>query len=67
MTVIIFGIMTAIPWDYDSDTKRHVLSLLPEQVVKIDVLPDTFEPSEFISWSTASSPWFIERNWGNFS
>lgn len=54
-------------WDYDSDTERHTLSLLPEQVVSIEVLPETFEPSEFITWSTSTSPWFISRDWGIYS
>lgn len=54
-------------WDYDSDAKRHTLSLLPEQVQSIEVLPETFEPAEFVTWSTASSPWFVARNWGAHS
>lgn len=54
-------------WDYDSDTKSHSLSLLPGQVVSIEVLPATFEPSEFVTWSTATSPWFVPRNWGAHS
>lgn len=54
-------------WDFDSDTKSHTLSLLPPQVVSIDVLLELFEPAEFITWSTASSPWFVPRNWGAYS
>jgi hypothetical protein len=51
-------------WDYDSDMKNHTLSLLPAQVVSIEVLAETFEPSEFVTWSTTKSPWFIPRDWG---
>jgi hypothetical protein len=54
-------------WDYDSDTRTHTLSLLPNQIVSIEVLPDVFEPSEFITWSTATSPWFVARDWGTNS
>jgi hypothetical protein len=54
-------------WDYDSDTKSHTLSLLPNQVVKITVLSQTFEPQDFVTWSAASSPWFVARNWGSCS
>jgi hypothetical protein len=54
-------------WDYDSDTKKHTLSLLPEQVINIEQLPDTFAPQEFITWSIAASPWFVSRDWGEFS
>ena len=34
-------------WDYDSDTKSHTLSLLPNQIVSIDVLPEQFDPAAF--------------------
>jgi hypothetical protein len=54
-------------WDYDSDTKVHTLSLKPEQVKDMVVLQDHFNPAEFITWSTVTSPWFIKRDWGTFS
>lgn len=54
-------------WDYESDTMNHTLSLSPEQVAKIEVLDETFDPAEFITWNTKKSPWFIPRNWGPFS
>lgn len=54
-------------WDYDSDTKRHTLSLLPQQVVSIEILSDNFEPAEFITWDVTKFPWFVQRNWGDFS
>lgn len=54
-------------WDYDSDTGRHTLSLPPEQIRNIEVLPTLFEPAEFITWSTSASPWFVRRDWGPYS
>lgn len=36
-------------WDYDSDTERHVLSLLDVQVVSITVLEEQFDPADIIS------------------
>jgi len=51
-------------WDYDSDQDWHTLSLLPEQIVSIDVLDETFDPAEFITWDTE---WFIARDWGDYS
>ncbi len=54
-------------WDYDSDTGSHTLSVLPDQIVELEVLPDQFDPSEFVTWSTQASPWFIERDWGAYS
>lgn len=54
-------------WDYDSDTQRHTLSLLPHQIISISVLADTFDPSEFITWNTTVSSWFVRRDWGRYS
>lgn len=54
-------------WDYDSDTKRHTLSLLPNQIVEIEVLEEKFEPTDFITWNTTDSPWFVARDWGVYS
>lgn len=54
-------------WDYDSDTASHTLSLLPNQVVRIDVLPETFDPAGFITWDTKKSQWFVPRDWGIYS
>lgn len=51
-------------WDYDSDQNWHTLSLLPEQIVNINVLDETFDPAEFIIWD---ANWFIERDWGIYS
>lgn len=54
-------------WDYDSDTKSHVLSLLPDQITSMEVLSATFDPAEFVTWNIANYPWFVARNWGQYS
>ena len=54
-------------WDYESDIRKHTLSLNPQQIKSLEVLEETFDPSEFITWDTKSSPWFIKRNWGQYS
>jgi len=51
-------------WDYESDTRNHVLSLLPEQITNMQFTDEKFDPSEFITWSTNS---IIARDWGRFS
>lgn len=51
-------------WDYESDTQKHTLSLNPDQISRLEVLEETFNPSEFITWDTKQSPWFVKRNWG---
>lgn len=51
-------------WDYDSDKERHTLSLLPEQVQSVEVLPEHFDPAEFVTWQPR---WIIKRDWGVYS
>ncbi|MEZ9397123.1 hypothetical protein AB4393_10825 [Vibrio splendidus] len=48
-------------WDYESDQRNHVLSLLPSQVVKMEFLENTFCPTEFVTWKPN---WFVARDWG---
>lgn len=54
-------------WDYDSDKRMHILSLLPAQVVDMQVMQDMFDPAQFVTWDTNKSPWFVPRNWGTYS
>lgn len=54
-------------WDYESDTQTHTLSLNPNQISSLEVLEETFDPSEFITWNTKKSPWSLKRNWGIYS
>ena len=54
-------------WDYESDERQHVLSLSPRQIIAMDVLDELFEPAEFVTWDLKKSPWFIKRDWGNYS
>lgn len=54
-------------WDYESDTKNHVLALAPEQIDKIELTDISFNPVEFITWDVQKNPWFVKRNWDFFS
>ena len=51
-------------WDYESDQENHVLSLLPEQIISIEVQEESFHPSEFVTWDP---DWFVPRDWGEYS
>lgn len=51
-------------WDYESDTKNHTLSLLPNQIIEMEITDIDFNPSDFVTWKTN---WTIPRNWGVFS
>ena len=54
-------------WDYESDTKQHSLSLKLGQIQRIEILDESFEPSEFVTWNVEQAPWFVPRDWGIYS
>ena len=54
-------------WNYEGDTKPHVMALNPSQIARVVLLEECFEPSEFVTWSTVNSPWFVTRDWGSYS
>ncbi|WP_064608307.1 hypothetical protein [Photobacterium sp. J15] len=51
-------------WDFDSDPRHHILSVLPERIVKMEVLTEKFSPEDFVAWPTN---WFVKRDWGKYS
>lgn len=51
-------------WDYEGSSKPHSSSLLVFAIEKIEVLDDTFDPSEFITWKCQ---WHVARDWGDYS
>lgn len=46
-------------WDF-KDGRGHTVSLLPEQIEKMEFLEAPFEPEDFVTWSP---DWIIARNW----
>ena len=51
-------------FDLNSPEGKHTLSILPEQVIKINLLDETFNPADYVTWTPN---WFIKRNWGVYS
>jgi hypothetical protein len=49
-------------WDYTSNNGSHTLSLLPEQILGLQVLGEAFDPAEF---GVRPSPWLVPRTWGS--
>ena len=54
-------------WEYEYDIPTHLMSLNPDQIVKLEILDESFDPSEFITWDLKKSPWFVSRDWGIYS
>lgn len=51
-------------YDLNSPDGKHNLSIVPEQVLKIEVLDRKFEPVDYIHWKPN---WFVKRDWGEYS
>ncbi len=51
-------------FDLNSPEGRHNLSINPNTVVDIEILEESFEPSEFVKWTPS---WIYARDWGIYS
>jgi len=51
-------------FDLNSPEGGHNLSLLPSQIISLEILSENFDPADFITWQPN---WFISRNWGAYS
>ena len=50
--------------DLDSPDWPHVLSVLPEQLIDLVMLDETFNPEEYVKWTPS---WIVPRDWWNYS
>ncbi len=50
-------------WDLDSPDGSHNLSILPNQLIEIEILDESFIPKDYITWP-APYDWFVKRDWG---
>lgn len=51
-------------YDLDSPKGSHTLSILPEQIVLIEVTGEYFDPSDYVK---RTPNWFVQRDWGEYS
>ncbi|MBN1076639.1 hypothetical protein DVV88_02940 [Clostridium botulinum] len=51
-------------YDLDSPSSNHNLSILPEQIVDIEIMNEKFNPANYVHWSPK---WFLKRDWGIYS
>ena len=50
--------------DLNSPDGPHVLSILPDQLIKLDLLNENFDPGDHVKWKPN---WFVKRDWGIYS
>ena len=51
-------------YDLDSPEGRHNLSILPNQLIYLDITQENFDPADYVKWPPN---WFVKRDWGAFS
>ena len=54
-------------WDLGAKHKPFNVAVLPSDIVELTVLPETFEPEDFITWAFKPNAWRVPRDWGKFS
>ncbi len=50
--------------DLNSPDGKHNLSILPEQVKKVEILDESFDPADYVKWEPN---WIVKRDWGIYS
>lgn len=51
-------------YNLNSPDGAHNLSILPEQLLKIGLTGEEFEPGDYITWKPN---WIVKRDWGKYS
>ena len=49
-------------WDFKNGTDAHVLGLVPQQIVELQVLGEVFDPAGL---GATPWPWSVPRDWGS--
>lgn len=47
--------------------KRHPFKKHGTDIVRLEAMDESFDPSSFVTWSTREHPWFVARDWGAYS
>jgi hypothetical protein len=54
-------------WDLQAKHKPYNLALVEQDIVKMTMLEETFEPADIITWAFKPGAWRIPRDWAAFS
>lgn len=52
-------------YDLNSPDGSHNLAKLPGEVISIEILNETFNPADYVTWKKID--WHIKRDWGIYS
>ncbi|HVP97629.1 hypothetical protein [Methanoregula sp.] len=51
-------------YDLNSPEGSHNLSILPEQLLNIQITDEKFHPRDYVNWKPN---WYVKRDWGECS
>lgn len=51
-------------YDLDSPDGNHTLSIMPDQLVSLELTETNFDPANYVNWTPN---WFVQRDWGRYS
>ncbi len=54
-------------WDLEGKKRPFNLPLLATDILEMNLLEGTFEPSAIITWAFKPGCWSVARDWGSFS
>lgn len=54
-------------YDYESESGAHPVPIETKFIINMKITNDEFSPADFINWSLIENPWFVDRNWGEYS
>lgn len=54
-------------WDLEGKRKPLNLPLLPDDILEMRPLEETFDPAAIITWAFKPGAWHVSREWGEFS
>ncbi|CAH0435218.1 hypothetical protein CQ395_17020 [Clostridium neonatale] len=52
-------------YDLDSPPGNYNLSILPSQILSIDIMEEGFDPAQCVTWTPIK--WLLARDWGLYS
>lgn len=54
-------------WNLEGKKRPLNIPLLAEEILEMQLLEDTFDPAEIITWAFKPGCWSVAREWGTFS
>lgn len=54
-------------WDLQAKRRPQNRAVRPADVIAMQLLDETFDPADIITWAFKAGAWHVKRDWGQFS